>query len=187
MQENKIVQTIRGHIENKMILTIERKQLDNNEGITGFPLILSDSLMMLLKIVDFRNEGFLIIRMEDITDAYSKKSDAFFEKICIKEGLTEETLENPIIDLTDFICVFKQLFNYNKFITVQCEEEDNELFYSIGKISKIEANGIHFKNFDKMGVWEDDERIIPINKISSVSFNDHYSNMYYKYMKPAFL
>jgi hypothetical protein len=171
---------IKWHIENQMIITIEREKIDKNEKITGFPLMLSEELLMMSKIDDFRDDGFLVMRIEDITDAYSKESDAFYEEICVKEGLKQKAFENPIIDIAGFASVLKQLVCYNKFVTIQCEFEDDELYYSIGKITKFEDNVVSFNNFDKMGIWEETERIIPTDKVTLISIEDYYSNMFYK-------
>jgi len=179
-----IIQTIKDHIENKMFIRIERAQIDENEKIEGFPLFQSEKLLLISKVVDFRDEGFLIMRIEDITEAYSKESDTFYEEICVKEGLQTKMTENPITDITDFTSVIRQLFDYNKFITIQCEYTKNELYYSIGTISSIGKDVIKFNNFDKMGIWEDTERLISLNEITLVSIEDYYSSVFYKYVKP---
>ena len=181
-QENN-TQTIMEHIENEMIITIERERIDKNEKITGFPLLLSNHLVVMSKIVDFHNEGFVVLRVTDITDAYSKESDAFYEKICINEGLRAKAKENPITDVVDIISVFERLSDYSEFVVIQCELEENELYFSIGKVSSIEAGVIHFSNFDKMGVWEKSMRKIPIDKVSLVSIGDNYTNMFFKYVR----
>ena len=179
--KNKI-QLIKKHIEEKKIITIERNGVGKNTRADGFPLLVTDTLLLMTLIVDFHDEGFLVMRLEDITDAYSNESDTFYEEICINEGLRNKEAENPLSNVTNIASILKQLFNYKKFITVQCEYNGSELAYSIGKISSIEENTIHFKNFDMMGMWEEKCRIIPLNKITLISIDDHYSNIYYKYM-----
>ena len=177
-----IIQIVNDHIESEWIIMIERTGIDENEKIEGFPLILSSDLLVMTRIIDFHDEGFVVIRVEDITAAYSKESDAFYEKICVKEGLRERKNENLIVNVTDFTCVLEQLLDYRKFITVQCEIEKNELSFSIGKILDIDSNIVCFSNFDKMGVWEDSNRMIPIDKITLINIGDYYSNIFYKYM-----
>jgi hypothetical protein len=177
-----IIQTIGEHIENKMIITIERERIDKEEKLNGFPILLSNELLVMSKIVDFHEEGFIVLRLEDITDAYSKDSDAFYEEICIKEGLRDKIAENQITDILDFYSVFERLSDYNEYIVIQCEFEDNEQYFSIGKILSIEKDVIHFSNFDKMGMWEESERVIPIDKVTLVSIKDYYTNMFYKYL-----
>ena len=183
MIQGEIIESIAGHIENEMLITIERTQADENK-ITGFPLVLSDSLVVMSKIVDFHDEGFVVIRLEDITDTDSKESSVFYEDICINEGLQKRAYENPIDDVTDFASVLRQLCTYDKFVGVQCEYEDSELFYSLGHVLGVDEGIVHFKNFDTMGVWQDETRKIPLDKVTLVAIEDHYSKMFYKYVKP---
>jgi hypothetical protein len=181
---SEIAQNIEGHIEKEMFMIVKREQIDENEEICGFPLALSDNLLVMSKIADFHDEGFSIMRTADISDAFSRESDAFYEEICKKEGLLKKAHENPIKDATDFAIVLRQLIDCDKYVSILCEYADDELFYSVGEIAYIENNIVHFNNFNRMGDWEDTERLIPIDKITLVSIGDYYANMYYKYVKP---
>jgi hypothetical protein len=138
-------------------------------------------LLLISEVLDFRDDGCLIMRLKDITDAYSMESEAFYEKICIDEGLRNKAVqENPLTDITDLISVVTQLSNYDKFISIHCEFD--ELYFSIGKISNIKEDMIYFDHFDLEGIWQDEKRIIPINKITLIGINDNYSNTFYKYL-----
>ena len=63
-------------------------------------------------------------------------------------------------------------------------DEDDELLFSIGKILRVDKDVVHFNYFDTMGAWKDEKRRIPLDKITSVSIEDHYSNVFHKYIKP---
>ena len=80
-------ETIQYHIENKMLLNGERTFDNETDVVRGFPIKISEELLLMTVINDFHDEGFVLLRLSDISDAYSKESDAFYEKICISEGL----------------------------------------------------------------------------------------------------
>ena len=184
-QNNKseIIDIIKYHIENKMIMNIVREKIDKNEKMLGFPLNISKELLLISRIIDFRDDGYEIIRLRDISDAYSKESQAFYEEICIKENLRNKAIqENPVKDITNFISVATQLSNYDKFISIQCEFEDSGLYHSIGKISDIKGHLIYFHHFDLQGIWENEKMVIPIDKITLIGVNSYYANTFYKYM-----
>jgi len=177
----RIIEQISSYIENGALVNIERTNIEE-ENITGFPLLVSDNLLAMSKIFDFHDEGFLVIRLKEVTDVYSEFS-AFYEEVCVKEGLKKRANESPIKDVTDFVTVFRQLSTYDKFISVQCELEDSELFFSIGKILKVDEDIVHLKYFDATGAWQNEAREIPLDKITSVAIEDYYSNVFYKYVK----
>ena len=180
---DEIIQAINDHIEHQMLIRIERAQIADKENLEGFPLILSKDLLFMSHIVDFHDEGFVIIRTEDITDAYSRESISFYEEICVNEGLLERAKQEIINNVIDFTSVLKQLFTYEKFVIIQCEMEDNETYFSIGKIIDIDEKNVTFRNFDLMGIWEETQRIVPLNTITLIAFCDNYSSVFYKYVK----
>lgn len=170
------------HVENKMLICIERQHL-GKEPLWGFPIFFNDKILIMTKIVDFRNEGIVIIRLNDITDAYSKKSDSFYEKICINEGLQNE-IENwaYLKKAKDIQSSIECIMCNSQFISIQCEKNTNEFYFSIGKPIEINTEYIFFSNFDKQGIWENKLRKIPIKDITLILAGDYYAKMFYKYM-----
>ena len=179
---NEIIETIEYHINNEMIIKIKRENIDDNE-ILGFPLGLSEEILLISRVVDFRDDGCLIIRLKDITDAYSLESNSFYEEICKKEGVRAIAQnENPITNISDLHLILSKLVGFKGFVSIQCELEDNELYYVIGEIISVQEKEIKFRSFDLQGKWTDKELSIPIDDITMVGFNDNYSKMFYKYM-----
>lgn len=75
MISSDVVEIIKYHISQKMIVKIERNNID--EIMIGFPVELSNEFLLMNIINDFHDEGFAIIKVNDITDAYSNESDIF--------------------------------------------------------------------------------------------------------------
>lgn len=171
------------HIDNKMLLRINRDKLIDNEDIIGFPISVSKNLLLMSCIVDFHDEGYVILRMSDILNAYSLESDAFYEKMCLEEGLKDKAFEQDtlksIVDIKD---VLNQLIDYPGFISISCDLLDSELCFSIGKVVNVENGVVCFRHFTPDGIWENNERNIPIEQITSIVFGDNYSKIYFKYM-----
>ena len=179
-----LLSTIKMHIDNKMLLRVERKSSIDDQCILGFPVSVSNDLLLMSQVVDLRDEGYVILRVSDIVDAYSLKSDAFYEKICSNEGLKSIAFEqNFLKNVSSLKIVLDQLQSYFGFVSIDCSSLDNELIFSIGKIVEVEDECVRFIHFDPSGLWEKNERCIPLNKITSITFGDNYSKMYFKYMK----
>ena len=81
---------IQYHLDEKLIMTIDRCFNNETSSIIGFPICLSDEFILTTVIVDFHDEGYAIVRTKDIVDVYSKECDSFNEQICIFEGLQEK-------------------------------------------------------------------------------------------------
>ena len=69
---------LQNHIRN--IRTVERDRIEK-EPMSGFPRFVNSEILVMTKIYDFHDEGILVLKTANISDAYSKESDAFYEKI----------------------------------------------------------------------------------------------------------
>lgn len=171
-------ETIQYHIDQNMLLRVERKTIPDGK-LEGFPLLLSNDFLMLRLVTDFHDEGYSIIRTCDISDAYSMESIAFYETICKKEDSTIckntsliqkiETLEEILMSLKD----------YDGFVELECERQED--MYFLGRIERLESDRVVFRFFDLEGGWDDDLDDIPLENITKISFGSHYAKTLYKY------
>lgn len=176
---NDILEVIEYHIKNKMVITIERIEIEK-EALIGFPLLVNSEILIMSKIYDFHDEGIIILNFNDITDAYSKESDSVFEQICKNEKL--DKIENPFPMCKNKYDVLQKIDTEVKYVTIQCERDETELYFSIGKIVNISDENVEMQVFDKKAVWESDTQVIPLCEITLIAIDDYYSKMYYNYM-----
>ena len=179
---NELFETIQYHIDNKMMLNIERIFGTETDIIHGFPIKMSNELLLMSVINDFHDEGFAILRLSDITDAYSKEIDDFYEKICIFENIGTKSVDF-VQDITDWVFVLKQLMSHKGFISIQCETQIEKCTFYLGKMNNIEDDGVIFKDIGMDGVWDIEEHKIYFDEITQVAFDDNYSKMFYKYVE----
>ena len=151
----KLKETIDFHIKNKMLLRVER-WIGNEPYIEGFPISLSEKFLLITCINDFH------------------------EEMCKKEGL-DEMIKPVILDLSGFAGVFSELKNYKGFIAVECEEEGGGFY--LGKITAVDKTFLRMLTFDPAGRWSDEEDTLMYDDITRISFGDHYSKTFYKYMR----
>lgn len=168
------------HIQNNLILRVERK-LGTESYIEGFPICLSEKFLLMTVINDFHDEGYTIIRTEDIKKAYSKESISFYETMCRDEGLDRKAV--PVIsDLSCEKSILNELNYYKGFIEIECEQEDGNDDFYLGEIKEIFDEKVAMRTFDLSGKWEDKDEIISYEKLTRITFGDNYSKVYYKYM-----
>ena len=170
------------HIDNRFLMTIDRCFNGEVTSTIGFPICLSDKFILTTIITDFHDEGYAVLRTEDITDVYSNESDSFNEKICISEGLQDKVDQELIKKMDSLNQVLFQLKKYNGFICIQCEGQVERCSFYMGKIITIEENGVIFRDVDTDGKLEDEIHSIPYGEITQISFGDNYSKMYWKYV-----
>lgn len=172
---------IQYHIDNKMLLNIERTFDNEMDVVRGFPIKISEELLLMTIINDFHDEGFALLGISDISDAYSKESDAFYEKICITEGLQNKVQQSYINTICSVKCVLQQLESYDGLISVECEEQREKCTFFLGKIVTIEDDGVVFKDVGVDGEWDDETHKISYADITQITFGDNYSKTFYKY------
>ncbi len=176
-----LYEVIKYHISNKMLITIEREQVATDEKLRGFPLILTDEFLLMSIVTDFRNEGYTIINSKDITDAYSKESDEFYEKICKMEGLHQIDIPEKLNEIPDYKYLFDILKEYSGLISIQCKEQYARGTFFLGKAISTNDECVEILEIGMDGKWDIATEFIPFNEIIQVSFADNYSKLYYKY------
>ena len=176
-----IKNAIESHINEKMIIRIERKNVSDDEAIVGFPIMMSNDFLLMTNIFDFYDDGYTIVKMADISDAYSKESDTFYEMICVKENLQNKINECPVSSVTNMKETLTELSKEDLFIIVECEKNKDSFF--IGKIESIGENQVAMRSFDALGNWYDKISVLMYENITRITFLDRYSKMYFKYMK----
>ena len=182
MSMKEIYDTVHYHIDNKMIINVERNFNGDVDTIMGFPLRISDNLLLINVINDFHDEGYSLVRTKDISDIYSKESDKFYEKICKLEnvGCGEVKVIN---DISNMPISLEQLKNYDGLLSVQCEGQIEKCTFYLGKIIELTSDSILFRALDMFGKWDKDPDNIPIDEITQMTFGDNYSKMFFKYVE----
>lgn len=177
-----MMEIIQYHIDNKMIMNIERKNISKGERITGFPVVLTDDYLLMTNIYDFHDEGYVLVKVCDITDAYSKDVESFYESICIKEKLQEKISKCPVDDVKD-VKSFIEIISQKRYITLHCEKETKKCNFFLGKVMSVKNNFIEFISLGVDGKWNDKTDIIYLSDITMITFDDYYAKTYYKYVE----
>ena len=129
---------------------------------------------------DFIIDGFSIRRISDIKKI-ELKDDKCNEILKAEKVL--DRLSAPEIDLTDWHSAFLSLQKLDKNIIIQHESlEEKEWDYWIGRIEKVLKTKVVFHHFDADGIWQEEPYEIPFSRITSVTFDSRYVNVFSKYV-----
>ena len=145
-----------------------------------FPFKASEKLFLAAKEDDFIINGFSIRRFRDV-----KKLEYKDDK-CVEILKAEKVLDgvvSPDIDITDWHSAFLSLQKLEKNIIIEHESlEDKEWDYWIGRIEKVLRSKVVFRHFDADGIWQEEPYEIPFSRITSVTFDSRYVNVFSKYV-----
>ena len=145
-----------------------------------FPFGASPKLFLAAKEDDFIIDGFSIRRISDIKKI-ELKDDKCNEILKAEKVL--DRLSAPEIDLTDWHSAFLSLQKLDKNIIIQHESlEEKEWDYWIGRIEKVLKTKVVFRHFDADGIWQEEPYEIPFSRITSVTFDSRYVNVFSKYV-----
>lgn len=180
LMKNEFVEVIQYHMENRMLINIDRECIPGTTSLTGFPIAFTEEWLLMTNIYDFRDEGYVLIRICDITDAYSKESDSFYEMICIREKLQDKIDDCPVNEISDIGSLLAEI-NPCRFVSIHCEKETKKCNYFLGKSKMTTDEFVEFASINVDGQWNEVTDIIKISDITMIAFDDNYSKMYYKY------
>lgn len=179
--KNELNEVIQYHIDNKMILNIERAGI-SELNITGFPIFLTGNYLLMTNIYDFHDEGYVLIKTEDITDAYSNEDEAFYETVCIRENLHCKISTCPIKDMQDLKSII-EIIKHGRYITFHCEKENERCNFFMGKVKNISNDYVELLSLGADGKWNDKTDIVYFLDITMIVIDDNYAKMFYKYVE----
>ncbi len=147
----------------------------------GFPFGASEKLFYILREDDFITNGYTIRRFCDVKKLEIKDDEKYVDILKAEKVL--DGISAPYIDLANWNSVFLSLSRLGKNIIIEHEslDEDNWEYY-IGKIEKVLKTKVLFWHFDADGIWQDELYEIPFSKITSVTFDSRYVNIFSKYV-----
>jgi hypothetical protein len=181
MEKIKIREDLHNIIKMRCLAYITREIIDIN-AIDCIPLILGQDLLLVQYLFDFQLDGYMIIRIKDITFIRSDDIERFSEFILKKEGILSQIKEPPISNLESWGVVFEELKVLGKNIIIECEDIEDGDFY-LGEIIKVKNNSVLLLCFDAVGEWDQEAIEILFKDITSVSFNKRYIITISKYVK----
>lgn len=182
MNQVKLREKLKEIIQLKQGVKIERFYIECN-AIHCFPILLGKKLLFVRCENDFELDGYMILRLKDITNIRSDESERFLKLILREEGIIPHENNQVVTKIDDWEDLFKELKELGKYYIVECERLDDGDFY-LGEIIKVNKQSIVFQHFDGVGEWEEKPTKIAYKDITSVSVDKRYINIISKYVKP---
>jgi len=152
----------------------------------GFPLAVSEEMLLLHEIVEFHLAGYSIMPIYEIRAVRSKKAERMVEKIFESEGITAKIGIPELPPLNDWPDLFQFFRRAQKFIQVEFFETAEPGFsdesFAVGKITGMSARSVAILNFDTSGQWDSEATVIAYDNIKRIRFDTEYINIFTKYL-----
>lgn len=71
-------------------------------------------------IYDFETDGYMLVRIKDITSVRSSENEDFTHRILKEEGILNKIKEPPLENVDNWKTVFRKLMDLDKNIIVEC-------------------------------------------------------------------
>jgi hypothetical protein len=173
--------TLLRHKQKRNLVAIERKDIGEIR-IQGFILGISQKLVLIQYVYDFRLDGLMILRVPDISDLRFSKTEKFQLKLLKDEKIYDRINFNSNFDLTDWKTAILGLRKDYEYFILENELGDDPTFL-IGKIAKMTPRNIHLNYFSGAGNWDREPSIIKYNDITACQVDSNYINVYKRFFE----
>ena len=140
------------HYQQQRALVSRRRDGVDENSIQGFVLGVSDELVMLQYVYDFKLDGLMVLRTVDISELDRSKTDEFQEGLLQVEGLLQAVPFDYSIDLSTWPTAIAGLAEDYPLLIVERELLD-EPDLAIGRVLEIGAEEVHLKYFTGAANW----------------------------------
>jgi hypothetical protein len=169
------------HIEKSHFIEIEREKVDEY-SLHCLPIAIGERLALFKQFTDFSFDGFVIVRVKDLTKVRYDDVDKFAENILRTENLCAEAETIALSNLDHWKYTFKQLKELKQYIRIE-HEKGEFIKYSFGAVLEVGNNGITFHCFGALGEWGKEPIEIQYKSIILVSIYDRYTRIFSKYVQ----
>lgn len=181
MKKKKIKQRLATFQAEKKYVRLTRKRGDFEGISTGFILAQSNEFILLQESDEFRILGYQIFPLDTIKHVRHNKNDKTYERILREEGLVDTvTLKYPV-DLTSWERLLEDVQKTGFTVISECEHPKQN-YFCIGNIQKIGKKSVSIRYFNAQGILDTKNTKHRFKEITKLSFDDHYANVFSKYV-----
>lgn len=182
MKKKRILRKLEKHFAEKRYVRLTRRKGDFEGVSTGFIFGKSKDFILIQETDEFRMLGYQIFPIETIKHVRYNKNDKTYERILKEENLLADAGLKYKIDFTDWKSICKDIKKTGLTIISECEHPKIQSF-CIGDLKRINKKSISIRYFNAQGIYDKGNTINKFKNITKLSFDDHYANVFSKYVK----
>lgn len=165
-------------INHRRLISIRRESIDNAR-IQGLLLGFSKELVLINYVADFRLDGFMVLRLKDISEIGSDKTDELQTEILKANNIYSQVDFEKDYVFSGWHSVFTTIAVEYQLITI--EDEGEYPILMMGKIDNVGSESIKIHEFTGAARWQDEISEMYYDDLSSFQAGNHYTNVYQQY------
>ena len=165
-------------IADRALISVRRKRVDDRY-IQAFPLAVSQRLVLLQYVYDFHIDGFMLLRLRDISDWKIGDTNIFQRRLLQEEGLFDQVqfdFSALIESFPDFLCSLSP----TELVIVESERTDPAEMH-IGTVASADSRIVAINYITGIARREDAPRQMAVRDITSCQIRTNYLNFYQRH------
>lgn len=169
--------------QNKHLLAVYRDELTDVIDYTGFPVIVGNEILVLAKENDFAVDGYVAVRLSDVTYIEQVDDNGFITKVLQGEKLLDKAVAPKLTDGNNWHQLLSGVqASFGGWLTAESISPDGQCFF-LGTIVRVDSNNLYMKQIDAFGKQNGEEITISLQDLVTVGFGSRYITTYQKYSK----
>ena len=178
-----ILDQLRSAKENKNLMAVYRDEMPDVIHYTGFPVVMGKEILIMARETDFTVDGYVAIRIEDVTYIEQVDDNGFISKILQGENIYTKVAPPRLTDGNNWHQLLSGVqASFNGWLTVETLSPDGQCFF-LGHIVRVDSNCLYMKQVDALGKQSKEETTIPLQDLVTVNFGGRYIEIYQKYSR----
>ena len=182
MKRAVIMEKLEKHWAEKLYVKLTREKGGFRGISTGFVIDKSEDFVLLQESDEFRVMGYQVIPIKTIKRVRYNKNDKTYERILNEEQLMDQVKLKYKVDLSSWASICRDIKKTGLTVISECEHPDLR-YFCIGKIKRINKKSVSIRYFNAQGILDEENTKHKFKDITKLSFDDHYANVFSKYVK----
>jgi hypothetical protein len=169
------------HLKERNLVSIYREPIDSN-SIEGYVLALSDDLVVLQFVYDFKLDGIKVIRTADISEVDCSDTNLLQKDLMSQEGLEQIVPFDATFNTGNWRALLSQFAQAYPLMILECEAQD-EADFVIGRVVNTSSDKVLILGFSGDGKWDENPTSLAFGDLTSCRVGANYINVYQRYFE----
>ena len=148
----------------------------------GYVVGTSRRLLVLQQVADFHLDGYLILRVKDITKVRIGKFERTQDRILTRLGVPDSVVLPAWLNFDNWPSFFRSAQQADKCVAVESALLRVNVF-ALGEIQKVKKKALVLREFNATAKWRRKPRPFRYKHITTAWFDDEYGTVFHEYMR----